>query len=130
MSISFNKEIIEKIQQRILAEFPPEENDGIPAGMSFTRIIDSLRMPQAGMRNIRTIGQAISAWIQDGGILPYNYDRAKFLNNLGLNKYDAEKIADWKDSELIEMNNLFIHLIIRDGTKLYEKLIKQLEEIP
>lgn len=51
---------------------------------------------------------------------PYYYERVKYLNSVGLNKYsDPDNMTD---KQFDEADKLYKHILARDGAKLYEEI--------
>ena len=128
MKTSNTKLVIDAVQDRILKEFPPEDYDNKPPSMSFVETIDSIKRSTNGIKTMISTRRAIKEWLNDN-IIPYTYNRCVFLNNLGLDKYLAENYDKLNEKQIIEIDNLFIHLFERDGEKLYDRTKKQLEKI-
>ena len=115
---SNDKTIIEKNQRTILNEYDPKEYSGKSTKAElFASDIDRLKEG----RKIST-QQAVREWLNMPFTEYTHYGRAKYLNKVGMNKYDAEKINDWSDRQVEEANNLYENMMVRDGTNLYNDI--------
>ena len=112
---SNDKSIIAKNQREFLSEFPAKEYGAKTNREAFASQIDALKY------NGRSTQTAVRDYV-DGGALEYTYyGRAKYLNKIGLKKYDPDK-QDLTDRQWEEVNRLYENLMVRDGTKLYEDI--------
>jgi len=115
---SNDKTIVERNQKEIIGSFEPW--GGKSRKKMFVETMDSLKK-HSGSRPIST-QQAMERIVNGGAMDVTYYQRAKYLNKVGLKKYDAEKIDDLTDKQLEEVNNTYVNLMVRDGTKLYDQI--------
>jgi hypothetical protein len=119
MAVSSNsKEVIEKNKKYLLSYF-----EGRNKKEQFVSQIDYMRHPRA------TIYATVRDWIDSGSYEYTYYGRAKYLNKIGLKKYNAEDIDKLTDKQCEEINNLFVHILARDGEKLYNEVKKAKGEL-
>lgn len=121
---SNSKEIVEKNKRHILSFFEPKSAGYGTREEQFAGQVDALKKSTYSGTNRRVYPttEAAIEEIVDGAIIGdvSTYDRAKYLNRVGLKKYDADK--DDFDEYATPVNELYDNLMIRDGTKLYNDI--------
>jgi hypothetical protein len=118
---SNSKSVIEKNQKGILKAFEPPSIEGISRKDQFVRQIDSLK--KHGEHRPQSTQKAIKQWV-DGGCTRevYYTERLEYLNKLGLKKYTAKDMDNMTDAQWEEVDKMYVNLIVRDGTNLYDDL--------
>jgi hypothetical protein len=116
---SNSKDIVARNRANILSDFPAKEYGVKSNADAFVREVDSYKKHHPRMSTQQAVKELVNAATIG---YPYSYDRAKYLNKLGLKKLDAEKMNDWTDKEYLQMNQLYESIIVRDGTSLYNDI--------
>lgn len=106
MSLSYNKEIINKVQTHIKEYFDSD----VDFVEEVTRWNNSFR---------RGTYQSLHQMATEGNFLCYTDEQRKFLQQL-FNQSDSEA-SKFSNDKVMET---YYHLIARDGSKLFKKLIK------
>ncbi len=121
---SNSKEVVEKNKRHILSSFEPKSAGYGTREEQFVGQVDALKRSTYSGTNKKvypTTEAAIKEMVEGACIGdPYTYDRAKYLNKVGLKKYDAE--TDDFVKYATPVNELYDNLMVRDGTKLYDEI--------
>lgn len=109
---SYNKKVIEAVQQHILNEFGDDAygDDGLTPE---ERFVDQINQMIGGQN--RTVQDAMKQWIEGASPEIYDVDRVRFLKSIG--------IDDGKTHESYESSKLYERILLRDGMKLYEQIV-------
>lgn len=119
---SNSKEIIDANRKTILSEYSDAPRyEGISREQAFARDVEDM-MDMQNRNGYRSSPYSAVAELVNGASLgnPYTYERAKYLNSVGLKKYDADKddIDDYSEP----VNDLYTHILARDGANLYRQI--------
>lgn len=103
-------EVIKSVQEHIIENFD-DLDESITSQQAFVEQMDYLMGPKS---KVKTPEAALDMMCDDGFFLVYNSDIQNFLREIG--------VDDGKEHGSDETFDLYKHLIVRDGNKLYRKL--------
>lgn len=123
---SNSKSIVEENKRMILQDMEPY--GGKTRKQVFAREVDGFldsKYSGSNKRMYPTPYKAVEEMVDGVSIGdPDTYSRARYLNKIGLTKYDPDK-KDLTDREWEEVDNLYRHIMARDGAALYEQIKKE-----
>ena len=114
---SNSKIVVEKNIRHILSYMPGKTKK--QKEYAFFEQIVALRRPPRGQQfGWKFTPYAMEKWVMGGGFIIYFADAKKYLNSLGINP-QKKKYSDNKAW------GLYVNLMVRDGTKLFDRLRKE-----